>query len=1048
MTITDADSAQTCSASVATGSCQIAFAAAGTHNLTATYGGDANFNGSASTPATVHVVNKAATTTAITGDSPDPSVVDQTYTVTWTVTVNGPGAGSPTGTVAVDDGAGNTCSAAVAAGTCDLASTSAGAKTLTATYGGDSNFLTSADTESHTVNTRASSTSVDCQPGSIVVDQPTTCTVTVTDIDGLGTKSDPSGTVTFSSSETGTFDFTTCALVGNGDDTSDCSVVYTPTAKGTGLHVIGASYGGSTVHSASFDIDGVTVTVDHRATSTTVECDSPVVVGQGSTCTATVDDIAGSGTPSAPAGTVDFLGEGPGGFDTTSCILASVDGDTSACSVIYTPTAVGDGAHTIAAAYTHSGDVHGNSSDADGFDITVDPADTTTAITSDDNDPSVVGEIYTVTWTVTVDSPGAGTPTGTVTVDDGDGNTCSAAVADGTCDLASTSAGAKTLTATYGGDADFNGSADTEAHQVNAADTTTTITTDLPDPSVVGQPVTITYSVSVNAPGAGSPTGTVTITDADSAQTCSASVATGSCQIAFAAAGTHNLTATYGGDANFNGSASTPATVHVVNKAATTTAITGDSPDPSVVDQTYTVTWTVTVNGPGAGSPTGTVTVDDGAGNTCSAAVAAGTCDLASTSAGAKTLTATYGGDSNFLTSADTESHTVNTRASSTSVDCQPGSIVVDQPTTCTVTVTDIDGLGTKSDPSGTVTFSSSETGTFDFTTCALVGNGDDTSDCSVVYTPTAKGTGLHVIGASYGGSTVHSASFDIDGVTVTVDHRATSTTVECDSPVVVGQGSTCTATVDDIAGSGTPSAPAGTVDFLGEGPGGFDTTSCILASVDGDTSACSVIYTPTAVGDGAHTIAAAYTHSGDVHGDSSDADGFDITVDPADTTTAITSDDNDPSVVGEVYTVTWTVTVDSPGAGTPTGTVTVDDGDGNTCSAAVADGTCDLASTSAGAKTLTATYGGDADFNGSADTEAHQVNAADTTTTITTDLPDPSVVGQPVTITYSVSVNAPGAGSPTGTVRSPTPTAPRPARPAWPPGRARSPSRRPAPTT
>ena len=241
-------------------------------------------------------------------------------------------------------------------------------------------------------------------------------------------------------------------------------------------------------------------------------------------------------------------------------------------------------------------------------------------------------------------------------------------------------------------------------------------------------------------------------------------MATGSCQIAFAAAGTHNLTATYGGDANFNGSASTPATVHVVNKAATTTAITGDSPDPSVVDQTYTVTWTVTVNGPGAGSPTGTVTVDDGAGNTCSAAVAAGTCDLASTSAGAKTLTATYGGDSNFLTSADTESHTVNTRASSTSVDCQPGSIVVDQPTTCTVTVTDIDGLGTKSDPSGTVTFSSSETGTFDFTTCALVGNGDDTSDCSVVYTPTAKGTGLHVIGASYGGSTVHSASFDIDG--------------------------------------------------------------------------------------------------------------------------------------------------------------------------------------------------------------------------------------------------------------------------------------------
>ena len=37
------------------------------------------------------------------------------------------------------------------------------------------------------------------------------------------------------------------------------------------------------------------------------------------------------------------------------------------------------------------------------------------------------------------------------------------------------------------GDANFNGSSDTEAHQVNKADTTTTITSDTPDPSVSGQ---------------------------------------------------------------------------------------------------------------------------------------------------------------------------------------------------------------------------------------------------------------------------------------------------------------------------------------------------------------------------------------------------------------------------------------------------------------------------------------------------------------------------------------------------------------------------------
>ena len=40
--------------------------------------------------------------------------------------------------------------------------------------------------------------------------------------------------------------------------------------------------------------------------------------------------------------------------------------------------------------------------------------------------------------------------------------------------------------------------------------------------------------------------------------------------------------------------------------------------------QSYDVTWTVTVDSPATGTPTGTVTVDDGAGNTCSAAVGRG----------------------------------------------------------------------------------------------------------------------------------------------------------------------------------------------------------------------------------------------------------------------------------------------------------------------------------------------------------------------------------------------------------------------------------------
>src|SRR5205085_23041 len=84
-----------------------------------------------------------------------------------------------------------------------------------------------------------------------------------------------------------------------------------------------------------------------------------------------------------------------------------------------------------------------------------------------------------------------------------------------------------------------------------------------------------------------------------------------------------------------------------VNKANTTTTITADTPDPSLVNQAVTVNYNVSVNAPGAGTPTGNVTVSDGV-NSCTATVAAGTCSITLSTLGARTLTATYVGDSNF----------------------------------------------------------------------------------------------------------------------------------------------------------------------------------------------------------------------------------------------------------------------------------------------------------------------------------------------------------------------------------------------------------------
>jgi len=66
------------------------------------------------------------------------------------------------------------------------------------------------------------------------------------------------------------------------------------------------------------------------------------------------------------------------------------------------------------------------------------------------------------------------------------------------------------------------------------------------------------------------------------------------------------------------------------------------------------------------------------------------------------------------------------------------------------------------------------------------------------------------------------------------------------------------------------------------------------------------------------------------------------------------------------------------------------------------------------GCPNITATYPGDANYNGSSDTETHQVNKANTTAAISDDQPDPTFTGQGYTVTAAVSVTAQGSATPT----------------------------------
>lgn len=188
-------------------------------------------------------------------------------------------------------------------------------------------------------------------------------------------------------------------------------------------------------------------------------------------------------------------------------------------------------------------------------------AATTTTITSDNPDPSAVAEAYDVQ--VTVAAAGSISPNGSVNVDDGTGATCVAALAadtpgtsKGSCFLTSTTGGVKTLTAAYPGDPtgeQFSGSSDTETHLVKVP-TVTTITSDAPDASILGQSYVVSWSVTPASPGT-TPTGTVTVVNGGSS--CSASVAAGSCTLSSTAVGVFTLTATYSGDAVHSGSSDT-----------------------------------------------------------------------------------------------------------------------------------------------------------------------------------------------------------------------------------------------------------------------------------------------------------------------------------------------------------------------------------------------------------------------------------------------------------------------------------------------------------
>jgi uncharacterized repeat protein (TIGR01451 family) len=134
-----------------------------------------------------------------------------------------------------------------------------------------------------------------------------------------------------------------------------------------------------------------------------------------------------------------------------------------------------------------------------------------------------------------------------------------------------------------------------------------------------GLPVAITASGACSIAG-----GTVTMTSG-----------TGACQLA----------ANQVGNSNFNAAPQSSSST-TAQLASSTTTVSSNVPNPSTTGQAVAIGVTVTGNG----TPTGSIQVNASTGESCNATLNSGkgTCQITFTSAGPRTLTATYPGDTNF----------------------------------------------------------------------------------------------------------------------------------------------------------------------------------------------------------------------------------------------------------------------------------------------------------------------------------------------------------------------------------------------------------------
>ncbi len=320
-----------------------------------------------------------------------------------------------------------------------------------------------------------------------------------------------------------------------------------------------------------------------------------------------------------------------------------------------------------------------------------------TAVLTSSLNPTFVGQSTTLTATVTAvpGQTGAPTPAGQITFKDGSSTIGNCTLSSGTCTFAAgfTPSGNHLLTAVYAGNASFSTVTSPQITQVVNQYTSQTGLTSSVNPSIINGSTTLTATVSATPgqAGSGTPAGSITFKDG-SATIGTCTLVSGACTYAasFSTAGSHNLTAVYSDDISFSASISNTV-VQVVDTFTSQTVLTS-SVNPSLLNQSTTLTATVsaTPGQPGAGTPTGSVTFMNGSATLGSCMLVSGSCTLPTSfaTAGSYSLTAVYGADNSFLGSTSGPvTQVVNDFTSHTTLTSSINPSFVNQSTTLTATV-------------------------------------------------------------------------------------------------------------------------------------------------------------------------------------------------------------------------------------------------------------------------------------------------------------------------------------------------------------------------